>query len=201
MRSAALILSLFCAISAVTAQVPEHDPDDPYWASFHHVGVPHHEEMIGQSVPEITLAGTDGKEVAISSYRGKPLLIDIWATWCAPCLADLPSLNRLHAELKEKGIAMISVDQDEDAARATEYLARHHYGWTNFHDGDRRVAAALQGDGIPLVVLIDAMGRIVYFDFGGNESDLRKAIAGLGSGLAPGGKRESDESQNPPDQN
>ena len=62
---------------------------------------------------------------------------------------------------------------------ATEYLARHHYAWTNFHDTGNKVNAAFRGNGIPLTVLIDAEGKIVYYDFGGDEISLRKAIAAL----------------------
>jgi hypothetical protein len=99
-------------------------------------------------------------------------------------LVALPSLNRIFAEVREKGLAVISFDQDRDAARATAYLARHHYNWPNFHDGDRSVEKALQGDSIPLTILFDANGKIVYFDFGGDEASLRTAIAGLGPEFA-----------------
>jgi thiol-disulfide isomerase/thioredoxin len=154
--------------------------------------------------------GKDGKEVALSSYRGKPLLIDLWATWCGPCLAALPSLNRIYAEIKDKGMEFISfdevgdpVDEDKDAARATNYMAQHHYKWKNLHDDARRVATALQCDGMPLVLVIDANGKIVYFDFGGQEADLRKAIAGLGpqfGSVAPSGEGKPDTSHDPQNQ-
>jgi thiol-disulfide isomerase/thioredoxin len=204
-RSAVLTLSLLCLISLATAQEPEHDPADPYWASFQRRGTPHHEEMIGQFVPDVTFVGADGKEVALSSYRGRPLLIDFWATWCAPCLAALPSLNRIYAEFKGKGLEVISLDQDRDPARATNYLAQHHYEWKNSHDG-ARLAAALQSDGVPLAMLVDANGKIVYCDFGSldNEAYLRKAIAGLGPEFAPPAlpnEGVANESKDAPNQN
>lgn len=204
MRNAVLTLSLLCSVSLAKAQEPEHNPAVPYGTSIRPVGIAHHEEMIGQLVPDVTFVGRDGKEVALSSYRGKPVLIDLWGTWCGPCVAALPSLNRIYAEIKDKGIEMISfdevgdgVDEDRDAARATRYLARHHYDWKNFHDDDRKVATALQGDGLPLALVIDANGKIVYFDFGGNEAALRKAIAALGpefASVAPSKERRPDTS-------
>jgi thiol-disulfide isomerase/thioredoxin len=210
MRCAATILALLSLIPLAKAQEPEHDPADPYWSSFKHVGVLHHEEMVGQSVPDVTFVGPDGKEIALSSYRGRPLLIDLWATWCAPCVAALPSLNRIYAEFKGKGMEFISLDQESeegdrgDAVTAARYLAGHHYDWKNFHDSDRKVATALQCDGIPLVVLIDANGKIVYFDFGGKEAYLRKAIANLGpefTPVTPSNKGKSGESPGSTDQN
>jgi thiol-disulfide isomerase/thioredoxin len=210
-RKAVFTLSLICLISLANAQERELDPADPYSASIPRVGIAHHEEMIGRFVPDVTFVATDGNEVALSSYRGRPLLIDLWATWCEPCLAVLPSLNRIYAEVKDKGMEVISfdevrdvVDEDRDAARATKYLARHHYDWKNFHDDDRTVATALQCDGVPLALVIDGNGKIVYFDFGGNEADLRKAIAGLGpefASVAPSDEAKADTSRDSPKKN
>jgi thiol-disulfide isomerase/thioredoxin len=174
------------------ASTQELDPDS---VTHQRYIFPHHAEMVS----DVTFAGADEKEITLSSYRDKPLLIDLWATWCAPCLVALPSLNRIFAEVKEKGLAVISFDQDKGAASATAYLARHHYRWTNFHDGDRSVEKALQGDSIPLTVLIDAKGMIVYFDFGGDDAGLRKAIAGLGpefASVAPSAETADPSHQN-----
>jgi thiol-disulfide isomerase/thioredoxin len=211
MRTAAITFFLLCLISTAKSQEPEQAPSDEYQAPVRPV-IPHHEEMVGQSVTFIKFAGEDGKEVGFDSYRGRPLLIDFWATWCAPCLAALPSLNRIYGEFKSKGLEMISFDQEEeegddrDAAAARSYLAQHHYEWKNFHDTDRKVAKALQCDGLPLVVLIDANGNIVFYDFGsrGGEATLRRAIAGLGpefASPASSEKRNPGESSASPDEN
>jgi len=67
-------------VSLAKAQEPEHDPTDPYSTATRHIGVLHHKEMLGQFVPDVTFIGTDDKEVALSSYRGRPLLSDLWAS-------------------------------------------------------------------------------------------------------------------------
>ena len=144
-------------------------------------------QMTGKQAPDISLTGADGKEVKLSSFRGRPLLIDEWATWCAPCLEWMPSLGRLEGEMRGKGLQVISVDLDEDAANATHYLAVHGFKWPNFHDGDHRLGHAIGEKGIPLTLLIDAEGRIVYEAVDSVDSDegaLRKAIAGLGLQMA-----------------
>jgi thiol-disulfide isomerase/thioredoxin len=140
--------------------------------------------MVGQTVADLTFTAADGKQTQLASYRGKPVLIDLWATWCAPCLIALPSIKHVFTDFKDKGLGVISVDQDKVPARATEYLAQHHYKWTNFHDGDRSVERAMKGYSLPLTVLIDANGKIVYYDLESNEAALRKAIAGLGPEFA-----------------
>jgi thiol-disulfide isomerase/thioredoxin len=141
-------------------------------------------EMVGQMAPDVTFAAQDGKKIELSSYRGKPVLIDFWATWCGPCLLFMPALNRIYSETKEKGLQVISFDQSTAADDAAIYLKRHHYEWANYHDEEKAVYNTLKGEGIPLVVLIDSQGKIVYYDFGNNEMELRKVIAGLGPGFA-----------------
>jgi thiol-disulfide isomerase/thioredoxin len=136
-------------------------------------------EMVGKTAPEISFTGLDGKKIDLSSYRGHPVLIDFWATWCGPCLLSMPGLSRIDHDFKSRGLVVISVDQDSVPDNATEYLARHHYTWTNYHDTGAKISRAFKGDGIPLTVLIDGQGKIVYYEWGGGEISLRKAIASL----------------------
>ena len=83
----------------------------------------------------------------------------------------MPALSRLYSETKDKGLQVIGFDQSGTADDAAVYMKRHHYEWTNYHDEGKAVYKALKGDGIPLVVLIDSQGKIVYYDFGGDERD------------------------------
>jgi thiol-disulfide isomerase/thioredoxin/outer membrane lipoprotein-sorting protein len=142
-------------------------------------------QMVGKAAPEISFTGPDGKKIELSSYRGQPLLIDFWATWCGPCLLSMPGFNRIYNDFRSSRLAVISFDQDSVPEDATDYLARHHYAWTNYHDTKAKVSLAFEDDGIPLTVLIDAQGKIVYYDWGGDEISLRKAITSLGPKASP----------------
>jgi thiol-disulfide isomerase/thioredoxin len=93
----------------------------------------------------------------------------------------MPSLGKLEQEMRTKGLQVISVDRDKEAANATHYLAVHGFSWPNYHDGDGKLADALSEKRIPLTVLIDAQGRIAYMGVDSDEAALRKAIAGLES--------------------
>jgi thiol-disulfide isomerase/thioredoxin len=142
-------------------------------------------DLTGETAPEVQLVAADGKKVPLSSYRGKPVLLDFWATWCAPCRASLPRLAKLQQEAAPKGLVMLSVDEDEEAKTANDFLAKNHYTWPNTQD-DGKIGDAFNKGGIPLVVLIDAQGKIVLYQNGdyGNDDALRKALAGLGPQFA-----------------
>lgn len=140
-------------------------------------------DLTGQQVPVLKLKSAEGKLVSLTSFRGKPLLLDIWATWCPPCVEALPHLAKIYVQAKDKGLAVISIDQDEEAKTATDFLAKHGYTWPNFHD-DGQSVRALGPSGIPRTLLIDAQGKIVLDRMGVREDELRAGIAKLGSEYA-----------------
>lgn len=139
-------------------------------------------DLTGKPAPALTFKSMDGKEISLASLRGKPVLIDFWATWCLPCIASMPQMAELYQQTKDKGLVLLSVDEDEDAKTAVDFLARRHEPWPNFHDsGD--IGKALQKAGLPYTVLIDRQGKIVFCKTGYSDdslSDLRAAIAKLG---------------------
>lgn len=135
--------------------------------------------MAGDPIPPLKLKSPDGKIVPIESFRGKPVLLDFWATWCAPCVASLPYLAQIYQEGKDKGLVLLSIDQDEDGSTAANFLHKRNYTWPDFHDGDGAIEKLMGPSGIPRIVLADAQGQIVY-DGGASEDALRNHIAKLG---------------------
>lgn len=71
-------------------------------------------DLTGQSAPDIPLLAADGASLSLLSYRGKPVLLDFWATWCQPCIASLPKLAELAKEAAPKGLVLLSVDEDKE---------------------------------------------------------------------------------------
>ena len=130
--------------------------------------------------PELNLRSSDGKAVALSSFRGQPVFIDYWATSCAPCVDLIPELKKLYTETHDKGLVWISVDNDQNPKAATDFLSREHVPWPNYHDADGSMGVAYQREGIPLGVLIDANGKVVFYKSGYGIAELRGAISKLG---------------------
>jgi len=138
-----------------------------------------HKVLTGQSVPPLTLKAPDGKQISLDSFRGKPVLIDFWATWCAPCVKAMPKLADLYQQTRDKGLVLLTIDLDEDAKAATDFLTKHHYAWVNFHDDGDAKKAFGEHFGIPRTILIDVTGKIVYDSSGDNDDQLLAAVAKL----------------------
>jgi cytochrome c biogenesis protein CcmG/thiol:disulfide interchange protein DsbE len=132
----------------------------------------------GKPLPALKLTTLEGTEFPTTS-RGKPILIDIWASWCVPCLQELDSLGAIYAGLKGN-MAVITIDQDEDAKDASNVIRKKKYSWPNFHD-DGDIANALGGtNGIPRTIIADANRQVIYDKTGFDQEDLWHAISSLG---------------------
>ncbi len=141
------------------------------------------QSLLGKQLPRLDLKLPDGKSLSTESLANKPLLLDVWATWCAPCVEELKTLNDIYQRGKEK-LTIITIDQDEDVNSAPALLKTKGYSWVNIHDGGN-ISNALSGmNGIPRTILANAQGNIVYDKTGFDEQDLREAISGLGAEYA-----------------
>lgn len=134
--------------------------------------------LIGDRVPPLKFKAADSTVTPIESFRGKTVLIDLWATWCAPCVAALPSLAKLADEGKEKGLVLITVDRDEDPNKAAAYLKEKGLALINFHDGDGQIESMLGSSPLPRELIIDRAGWVVA-DAQLDENRLRSRLAEL----------------------
>jgi thiol-disulfide isomerase/thioredoxin len=144
-------------------------------------------ELVGKAAPDVKLLGA-GKTVSLGDLRGKPVVLDFWATWCPPCIAALPSLEKIYNEAAGKGLRIVSVDEDDEEKPAADFWARQNKPWPSFHDSDGEIQRQFPPGGMPELVLIDASGKITFAEIGFSESDLRSAIAKLGPEYAAVGK-------------
>jgi thiol-disulfide isomerase/thioredoxin len=134
--------------------------------------------MLGERIPPLKFKAADGIVTPIESLHGKTVIIDLWATWCAPCVAALPSLAQLADEGKQGGLAVILVDRDDDPGKAAAYLHQKGLTLTNFHDGDGQIETMLGYAPIPRDLMVDQAGWVV-FDGIYDANKLRNRLAEL----------------------
>jgi len=110
--------------------------------------------------PEFNLATPDGKNVALAQLRGKVVFLNFWATWCSPCRAEMPSMEQLHKEFQDQGLAMVAVDVGESPKQVT-LMAEFRLSFPSLLDENSEVSALYGVRGLPTTFLIDRDGRIV----------------------------------------
>jgi thiol-disulfide isomerase/thioredoxin len=127
-----------------------------------------------------------GTAVRLSDLRGKVVLLDFWATWCAPCVKDVPRLKALVESLAdEEAFAVIGVSLDRDRGALDAFVRKHDLRWPQAFDGsgwDNAVANAYRVQAIPHVVLVDRQGRVARRGVRGPDLDaaVRALLAAPG---------------------
>jgi peroxiredoxin len=132
--------------------------------------------MVGSSAPEITLNDTTGKAVALSSLRGKYVLIDFWASWCGPCRSENPNVVRMYNKYKDKGFTIYGVSLDKTKADWQRAIRNDNLPWTHVSDLKfwQSVAAQQYGvQAIPATFLLDKEGKIIAKNLRGDALEQK----------------------------
>lgn len=141
----------------------------------------------GQPAPTESFQGPDGKPTSLAAFRGKPVLVNLWATWCTPCVKELPTLDRLAA--REAGtLQVLTLSQDSDGERGTAraqvdaFFAEKGYKNLSRHvDPENALMTALGTGNLPTTILFDAEGRELWRVEGDAEWDGAEAARLLGA--------------------
>jgi len=139
----------------------------------------------GGAFPSLVLSGLDGSRLALDDYRGKLVILNIWATWCAPCRTELPSLDRLAVRLDGRRFAVIglSVDSDRDIAR--EYLRDQGIHLRSYIDPDQKISRTILGVRVyPDTLVISPGGKFLRRFVGAHRWDDPQMIRALQAAAA-----------------
>jgi len=143
---------------------------------------------VGARLREATLQGLNGPARKLSSYRGRPLIINVWASWCGPCRQEMASLERLAWSDVGTQFAVIGISTDDDIEQARAFLGVANATLNHYLDRRLEMENMLGAAYLPLTVLVDAQGRVVEKVVGAREWDspqtqaqIRKAF-GLRAG-------------------
>ena len=116
---------------------------------------------VGDQAPEFRLTADDGSGVSLADFRGKFVLLNFWATWCPPCIEEIPSLNLIHERLSDQGLVVLGVSVDEDKDEYDRFLERARVRFPTVRDPERRVSTLFGTLKYPETYLIDPEGIVI----------------------------------------
>lgn len=128
---------------------------------------------------QLTLKNQRGEMVQLSEFEDKIVFINFWATWCPPCIAEMPSINQLHEKFKnDKEIVFLMISQDKDFGKAKDFLEKKSFGFDIFKS-QTSLPKDLRSNSIPATFVLDKSGNIVYEHMGMANYNSDKFISFL----------------------
>ena len=135
---------------------------------------------VGATLREATMQGLSGPSRKLSEFRGKPLVINVWASWCGPCREEMGSLERLSRRYGGKQFAVIGISTDDYPEAARAFVQKSKSTFPHFIDSQLFLENMLGADRLPLTLLVDARGRVLGKFYGAKEWDSPEALAVIG---------------------
>jgi thiol-disulfide isomerase/thioredoxin len=136
----------------------------------------------GKPTPPLALDDLAGQPVDLARLRGRVVLVNFWATWCEPCIAEMPSIARLEGKLRGRPFEVLAVNYGESPAKIRAFLKKAGLGLHVLLDPDEKAADAWGAKGLPMSFLVDANGKVRYWVFGERDwtgPDSEKAVGKL----------------------
>jgi peroxiredoxin len=127
--------------------------------------------------PNFSLPGLDGQMVSLTDYKGKVVLLNIWATWCPPCVEEMPSMEKLYQELQGEGFEILAVSIDESGAQdVLPFMKKHKLSFPALIDSRGTLKGLYQTTGVPESFIIDKDGMLVEKVIGPRDWAVPEAI-------------------------
>ena len=140
---------------------------------------------VGKAPHDVLLKGLNGADRRLSSFRGRPLLVNVWASWCGPCREEMASLERLAWLGVSPAFTVIGISTDDDASAAKAFLKRSNATFNHYIDHDLQLESLLGANRLPLTVLLDSQGRVLRRVYGAQRWDGPEALRLIRSAFGP----------------
>ena len=141
------------------------------------------ELVVGKTFPDFDEKDMDGKPLSVANFKGKIVLVDFWATWCGPCVAELPNVLETYGKYHGKGFEVIGISLDQDKDKLTGFIKEKQVPWAQYFDGkgwQSKLGQKYGINSIPATYLIDKEGKIIGKNLRGEAlaSAVQKAVGG-----------------------
>jgi peroxiredoxin len=136
----------------------------------------------GTKFPDFDVKDTAGKPLSIANYKGKVVLLDFWATWCPPCVRELPNVIKTYEAYHKQGFEIIGISLDKEEPKLASFTKEKNMTWVQYFDGlvwENKLAVKYGINSIPATFLLDGQGTIIGKDLRGDalEQAVAKALA------------------------
>ncbi len=120
----------------------------------------HHAARVGKRAPDFSVRTLNGRIRTLASYHGRVLILNFWATWCPPCIAEIPSLNRLHALIHGQPVSLLAISIDKDPAAYRKFLKDWKIGFATARDPSEAIMHRYGTRKIPETYIIGPNGQV-----------------------------------------
>jgi peroxiredoxin len=133
---------------------------------------------VGSKFPDFDEKDLAGKPLKVANHKGKVVLVDFWATWCGPCVRELPNVLKTYEKFHDKGFEIIGISLDQDKTKLTNFLEQQKMPWQQYFDGlgwGNKLAGKYGINGIPATFLLNGEGTIIGKNLRGEELEAEVA--------------------------
>ncbi len=125
--------------------------------------------------PDFTLEDLNGRKVRLKGLKGKVIFLNFWATWCPPCVQEMPTMEKLHQTFGQKGLTVLAINYREDAKQVKKFFSKYKLTFIALLDLDGKVSERYRAWGLPVTVIINKRGEIVGKVIGSRDWHSKEA--------------------------
>ncbi|WP_184548696.1 TlpA family protein disulfide reductase [Mucilaginibacter sp. FT3.2] len=127
---------------------------------------------LNEAIPTFSVTTIDGKKISLTELKGKYVLLDFWATWCPPCLAEMPFIKAIRKNYPAEKLVIIGISQDNDSAKLGVFVKKQEMNWLHIYDRNKALVNLYGIEAIPTLILMDKAGKMIYkSDFVEDDKD------------------------------
>ncbi|MGZ8899835.1 MAG: peroxiredoxin family protein [Limisphaerales bacterium] len=135
---------------------------------------------VGEQAPDFTATTLDHKEFSLKALKGKPVLLNFFATWCGPCIAELPHVQKeIWEKFKDKDLVVIAIGREHENAELVDFQKKNKFTFPIAGDPKRKIYSKYASAYIPRTYLINKEGKIVYQGIGFEETEFKALLSAI----------------------